>query len=414
MGSQQLAESAAALEALEKSGDYLGLIAGMRTLVAEDKRAFTNDYVKQWCGRRWRNLFLQEGVKDKAALKEAKKLLPGDKRPEAQRISERFLKNVHADEWQGDMPEAQTGKLENTSLVFCPGLLNGLLPDRAFATEFPEIEQEYDAQGWQIIRADSHPMRGCDANNADLLKAINEGAGFKADAGRGAEENRRNGPPPRDVFLMGYSKGAPDILSLLVNHPELKDRIRCVFTWAGAVGGSYTADNLYQLLRDLPTEAVTARLHDFLAMISAGALRQGPLRRMDEYDIKGALFDLGTYTREAFNKQHKEMLDALNIPFFSISAATTVLEVPTFQMADNLSLNKYDGNNDMQLTQAQATLELPMSTHLAMLHGHHWDISYPPFPRAVRMTSPNLDHPFPRKAAAVAIFKFAAELGLID
>jgi hypothetical protein len=411
---QRITECIEELKALDDKGDYLGVIVGMKNLIAEDSRVFTNDYVKQWCGRRWRKLFLQEAVKDSAALKEAKKFLGGDKRPPAQKISERFLKNDHPGEWQVDMPEAQISKLENTTLVFCPGLLNGLLPERAFYHELPTIEQEYDAMGWRIMRADAHPMRGCDANNADLLSAVNEGRGFEADPGRGTKENKRNGPPPKDVVLMGYSKGAPDILSLLVNHPELKDRVRCVFTWAGAVGGSYMADSLYELFKDLPTEAVIERLHDFLALVSAGSVQKGSLRRLDEYDIKDALRELSTHTRSAFNKQHKEMLDAMNIPFFTITAATTLLEVPTFQMADYLNLSKYDGNNDMQLTQNQAKLDLPMATHIAMLHGHHWDISYPPYPRAVRMTSPNLDHPFPRKAAAVAIFKFAAELGLMD
>jgi hypothetical protein len=107
-------------------------------------------------------------------------------------------------------------------------------------------------------------------------------------------------------------------------------------------------------------------------------------------------------------------LDDLNIPIINITAATTALEVPTFQMADCLNLTRYDGNNDMQVTQEQAKLKIPMAAHAAMLHGHHWDISYPPFPRAMRMTSPNLDHPFPRKAAIIAIFKLLAELGLID
>ena len=79
-----------------------------------------------------------------------------------------------------------------------------------------------------------------------------------------------------------------------------------------------------------------------------------------------------------------------------------------------MSLNKYDSNNDMQLTQSQARLDNPMSTDLAMLHGHHWDISYSQFPKLMRLGSPNLDHPFPKEAAAVAIFKFATELGLID
>jgi len=56
---------------------------------------------------------------------------------------------------------------------------------------------------------------------------------------------------------------------------------------------------------------------------------------------------------------------------------------------------------------------LPMSTHVATLHGHHWDIAYPPFPRKMRMTTPNLDHPFPRKAGIMANLMLVAELGLI-
>ena len=125
------------------------------------------------------------------------------------------------------MPEAQMGKIKNTTLVFCPGFINGLIPVRAFEQELPAIEKKY---GWPIIRADAHPVRGCEANNADLLDAIEKGKGFEADP-----ENVRKGPPPGDIFLMGYSKGAPDILSLLVNHPEIRDRVRCIFTWAGAM-----------------------------------------------------------------------------------------------------------------------------------------------------------------------------------
>ena len=68
----------------------------------------------------------------------------------------------------------------------------------------------------------------------------------------------------------------------------------------------------------------------------------------------------------------------------------------------------------MQVTREQACLRLPMATDLAMLRGHHWDLGYGPFPRSIRMTSPHLDHRFPRKAALVASIQLAHELGLID
>ena len=56
-------------------------------------------------------------------------------------------------------------------------------------------------------------------------------------------------------------------------------------------------------------------------------------------------------------------------------------------MADCLNLTRFDGNNDMQVTQEQAKIKLPMA---------------------------NLDHPFPRKAAIIAIYQLLAELGLIE
>jgi len=85
------------------------------------------------------------------------------------------------------------------------------------------------------------------------------------------------------------------------------------------------------------------------------------------------------------------------------------------QFADTVRMTRYDANNDMQLTQAQAqaTMGISMATRVAMLHGHHWDIAYAPFPKRMRAVSPNLDHPFPKKAALIASWEPLAELGLI-
>lgn len=121
---------------------------------------------------------------------------------------------------------------------------------------------------------------------------------------------------------------------------------------------------------------------------------------------------LTTTDREAFLATQSAKIDALDIPLFCLTAATKLLEVPTIQMSDWLALSKHCANNDMQVTQAQASLELPMATSLVVLHGHHWDVSYPPFPRHLRIGSPNLDHPFPRQAAVMAIGQLCVELGL--
>ena len=399
------------LKHLEQQGDYLSLMTELKTQLAHNKRTFADPYVKAWAGKRWRNLFIQEAIQDSRALKVATKKLGKDKRPDEQKIAERFLKGDHLTEWAIPMPAAQCSTNIDTTMIFCPGFINGLLPAHAFAEEFPQLQHDY---GWHIFQADAHPMRGCEANHADLLRAILEGKGFQANPGA-ASDQLRQGPVPNDVFLMGYSKGAPDILSTLAHHHDkLGGKVKAVVTWAGAIGGSYMADNFYNMIKHADTEVLTSRLHDFLQLLVPSLTRKGSLRRLSEYDIKDGVYSLTTHARQEFFKNYHGLLDDLNIPILNITAATTALEVPTFQMADCINLSRYDGNNDMQVTQAQAKLKIPMAAHVAMLHGHHWDISYPPFPRALRMASPYLDHPFPRKAAVIAIFKLLAELGLIE
>ncbi|MCW7502346.1 hypothetical protein ND806_19020 [Leptospira sp. 2 VSF17] len=113
-------------------------------------------------------------------------------------------------------------------------------------------------------------------------------------------------------------------------------------------------------------------------------------------------------------KENLKKLDALNIPVFNITGSTTITEVPYFQLQGVNELNKYDANNDMQVTQKHSKLHIPMATDLAMLHAHHWDVAYNSFVGKLSFGSPNLDHPFPKTAGVVAMFKFAYELGLID
>lgn len=392
-----------------EAGDTVPAIAALRQLLQQDRRALVDPRIKAWLGRRWRNLFLQAAAQDRQALKTARGLkhYTGDKRPAMQVLAERFLKGATAADWDAQLPPAQMDALTDTTLVFCPGFINGLLPVHAFQHEFPALAAEH---GWSVLSADAHPVRSCEANVADLLAAVNEGRGYHPTP----DFPVTTGVVRRDVVLMGYSKGSPDILCLLTAHPELKTRVKAVFTWAGAIGGSYTADKIHDLIKDLPLDAVTQHLSDFLGLLVPGLNRDGTLRRLDEYAIVEAVRSLTTHEREAFLRRHAAALDALDIPFFNITAATSLFEVPTIQMADYLGLAKIDPDNDMQVTQAQAKLDLPMATHLAMLHGHHWDVSYPPFPRKLRLTSPNLDHRFPRQAAVTAIMQLTAELGLIS
>jgi hypothetical protein len=48
------------------------------------------------------------------------------------------------------------------------------------------------------------------------------------------------------LVLIGYSKGAPDILEALVSYPEIRKRVAAVVSVAGAVGGSPLANDARQ------------------------------------------------------------------------------------------------------------------------------------------------------------------------
>jgi hypothetical protein len=406
-------EQLSRLEQLQSEANYDQLIPEIRQLLTSDRSSFTHPFIKRWCGIRWRNLFLSEAIHDKVALKKADKTkLLGfkDKRAAKQKIAERYLRGDEIREWSLDLPEFKKPEQTlSTTLIFSPGLLNGMLPVRAFQTALPKVEEDL---GLRIIRADNHPMRGCKENSQDLLKAIEHGAGLAANTKEIKEDDRQ---VPKDMVLIGYSKGAPDIYQLLVDKPHLKERVRCIFNWGGAIGGSYLADDIYASIKDMSLPKVEKAMSSFLSLISPAINTQsGMLRRFDEYNIKEAVYDLTTHARTEFSNKNRDLLNNLDIPVFNITGSTSALEVPYFQMQGVMELNRYDANNDMQLTQVQAKLRTPMATDLAMLRAHHWDMSYDAFPKLMRFGSPNLDHPFPKEAAVKAMMMLAIELGLID
>lgn len=402
-------------KALEKSGNYLELISKIRDAIKEDVRVLEDPYVKSWLGKRWRNIFIHEASLDENAVTVAtkKKIFGTDERLPKEKVAFRFLRGEGPDEWKNEFPLVENPKIKEDTLVFCPGLLSGLLPVMAFKDEFPLIKEKFNIR---ILQSDSHPMRSCEANMADLLAAIEKGMGLDENTEIISEEKA---VPPQKFIILTYSKGAADVLFLLSKRPELAGRIKAIFNWAGAPGGSYLANDIYDSIKDMKIELnVSVDLKEeyvnMLKLISPMVTIPKQMRRLHEYDIQGALLDLTTEKRAEFLEENLTKIDALNIPIFNITGSTTVMEAPYFQIQGVMKLNKFDANNDMQVTQRHSKITIPMATDLAMLHGHHWDLSYGPFPENMRFGSPHLDHPFPRLAALSAIVKFSNELGLLQ
>ncbi|MEM7181945.1 MAG: hypothetical protein AAF518_13595 [Spirochaetota bacterium] len=382
----------------------------IRESLKQDIRNISKPEFKKWCGKRWRNLFLTEALKDSVAVEAAtqKRLFANTKdRPTKQNVAIRFLRGDGPDEWDTEMPAATPQTIQQTNLLFCPGLLNGLLPVQAFKEAFPEVERTF---GINIIQSDSHPVRTCKENGKDIVKAIRKGIGLDSNAVPIAPEDAL--PPEGDFLVLCYSKGMADMLELLVEKPELKDRIKCIVNWAGAPGGSYLANSLHQSLKNFEIP-IKEEIGGLLKLVSPMIQIPAKWRRLSEYDVQGALLDLTTKQRAKFLDENLESIDALDIPIFNISGSTTASEVPYFQLQGLMELNQYDANNDMQVIQKHSKIKSPMATDLAMVHAHHWDISYSPFPKNLRLGSPNLEHPFPKTAGLTAVLLFLQELELI-
>jgi len=83
----------------------------------------------------------------------------------------------------------------------------------------------------------------------------------KVDALSGSARNARQirdavmamdpGPGAPRLVLVGYSKGAPDILEAIVSYPEIRPRVAAVLSVAGAVGGSPLANDAEQYQAEL-------------------------------------------------------------------------------------------------------------------------------------------------------------------
>ena len=280
-----------------------------------DLRIFTDIAIKKWCGMRWRNLLLPMEFMIPLLWRPLRKLDFFKRKthePPKKLIAERYLRGrsyrMGIRTLRHQIPNSI--KLSNTTLLLCPGLLNGLLPVRAFQEALPAVEEKY---GWSTLRADLHPMRSCEANVADLENAIEKGLGLQANTTLIEEEDAI---PPKDVMIIAYSKGAPDVLAFLVQRPDLAKRVRCVFHWAGAIGGSYLADDSSKSLANIPLEGIQEKTGKVLPILSPFIKTSDSLRRLDEFDIRNAILDLTTTVRGKFVNEHKDYLDKLKHSIF--------------------------------------------------------------------------------------------------
>ena len=193
---------------------------------------------------------------------------------------------------------------------------------------------------------------------------------------------KRRGAPR--IVLIGYSKGAPDILEAVTDYPEIRSRVAAVVSVAGAVGGSPLANGAKQ---------------SDLAM-----LRNWPGARCTEGD-GGAVESLRPNIRQTWLAQHPL---PRGVRYYSLVALPKPGQVSAVLRSSYAKLAQVDARNDSQVLFYDEVI--PAGALLGYLNADHWAIAVP-LARSHRTLGRILitRNAYPREALLEAILRFVEE-----
>lgn len=188
----------------------------------------------------------------------------------------------------------------------------------------------------------------------------------------------------RPLILLGYSKGAPDILEAVVNYPELAQRVAAVVSLAGSVGGSPLADDAKQS--------------------SANLLTKVPGSDCEKGD-EGAVDSLKTKVRKEWLANNPL---PRNIRYYSVVADPEPERVSSGLKNSYVVLTGYAARNDTQVVNKDQLI--PGSTLVAFVNADHWAIAVPVARKHsfVGATFVNKND-YPREAMLEALMRYLEE-----
>lgn len=190
----------------------------------------------------------------------------------------------------------------------------------------------------------------------------------------------------RRLILLGYSKGSPDILTAIVEYPELAKRVDAVISLAGAVGGS-----------PLSEEATQAK---------ANMLTVLPGSRCEEEDgDNDAVNSLRPDVRRAWLKANPLPQD---IRYYSVITFPEPDRVSWALKNSYVLLGETDIRNDTQLVIFDQFI--PGSKVAAVVNADHWAIAVP-IARSHAILGDTLvnKNDFPREAFMEALLRYVEE-----
>jgi dienelactone hydrolase len=215
---------------------------------------------------------------------------------------------------------------------------------------------------------------------------------LKVDALSGTETNarqirdaimQRDGGAPR-LVLIGYSKGAPDILQAVVTYPEIRSRVAAVVSAAGAVGGSALANNAEQYQADL--------------------LRHFPGATCASGD-GGAVESLRPAIRQAWLAKNPLPSD---VRYYSLATFPQPERISSILKKSYEKLAQIDARNDSQVIFYDQLV--PGSTLVGYLNADHWAVAVPIARTHPMITSMFVtQNAYPREALLEALLRFLEE-----
>jgi hypothetical protein len=186
------------------------------------------------------------------------------------------------------------------------------------------------------------------------------------------------------LVLVGYSKGAPDILEAVVSYPEIRPRIAAIVSAAGAVGGSPLANDAEQYQADL--------------------LRHFPDATCTSGD-GGGVESLRTSTRKAWLAEHPLPPD---VPYYSFVTLPQPDRISSILSSSYDKLSRIDARNDSQVIFYDEVI--PGSVLGGYINADHWAIAVP-----IARTHSTIgslfvtQNAYPREALMEAILRFVEE-----
>jgi pimeloyl-ACP methyl ester carboxylesterase len=190
--------------------------------------------------------------------------------------------------------------------------------------------------------------------------------------------------PDEKVVLVGYSKGAPDILEAVAAYPDILPKLAAVVSVAGAIGGSPLAGMISQ-----PYEQLLTRLSVSQCLPGVG----DPLESLKPSTRRVWL------SRNTLPK---------SVKYFSLSTFAGKDDISEFLRPTYDRLALIDPRNDSQLIYYDQII--PGATLLGYVKADHWAVAMPFSEDIPLLSSVLLDkNKFPREVLLEAVIRFVEE-----